>query len=390
MTSHLSLLQNRAVDRAHILAEQLRPLADEAEHLRRPPAEAVKHMIDADLAGLMSPRTYGGLEADWNTYLRVLEPITAASGSLGWCTGFLINHQWFLHMFEKAAVDAVYALDNSPRIVTSFAPFGKARQVSGGFLLAGAWPFGSGGDHCRWAVVGAPVTDTEGNVVASRAFLLTPEQFQMKDSWQSVGLAGSGSNTIIVEETFVPADWSIDMAHAATGDLPGNRRHDAPIFATAAYFGLGLGIYGSAWGVSKAALETYLDFNRDRLATYGGQRMTENLPLQIRIGQSASDIDAGRFLVRHFNDLMVRREAKVSSAWMLSAIAHSMQTLMQATDRLMAAAGARGLSTKISLQRHWRDIHAMSNHAALNSDNAYSAYGRELMTCASTSSNAYR
>jgi 3-hydroxy-9,10-secoandrosta-1,3,5(10)-triene-9,17-dione monooxygenase len=369
-----------AVERARDVARNIAPYVDAAEESRRLPPEALKIILDSGLTPLVRNGRYGGHEADWMTVMDAVAEVGSVSGSIGWCMGFLIAHQWFVSYFPRSTADYLYGQDSDPRIVTSFAPFGRARKVAGGYVVDGEWSFGSGGDHCQWAVVGALVfQDGEPRPIGFRTFLCKPGQFRMKDAWYSVGLRGSGSNNIVVEEAFIDEDFSLDMAAANAGTAPGCLYNSGPLYQSPLSNQFGFGLYGPAWAVGRGALESFLQFNKDRIGTLTGAKLAETQALQIRVGQAAAEIDTAYGIAEILNGMLMRGELLEPSLRPNRDFGHAVQTVMRAVDSLFTAAGARGLSDRSPLQRHWRDIHAMANHAALSSDAGYQAFGRSLM-----------
>lgn len=367
------------VEKARHFASAAAPFVEKTEALRRMSPEVVELLIEADFGKAMAPRTHGGLELGWSAYLDMVNEIAlGSSGSIAWCASFLVNHLWLLHFFERDTVDAVYAAGRTPRIVTSLAPLGKVRKVDGGYMVEGAWPFGSGADHCEWAIVGTLMPRYEGAMPTQRLFLLRPGQFSIKDSWNSVGLRGSGSNTIVVAETFVAEDWTLDMAAGEVGQAPGQLYNDAPIFKHSIGFGLGFGVFTGIMGTANAALESFLAFTRNRLATYSKEKVAETQALQIRLGECTAETVLAREMADRLGERALRNEI-LPGPQAGGVLAHCVERLVGSVDRLFMVAGARGLSQDVPLQRHWRDIHAMSNHAGLSRDMHYQAVGRYML-----------
>jgi 3-hydroxy-9,10-secoandrosta-1,3,5(10)-triene-9,17-dione monooxygenase len=380
ITTKLGLGRAEAIERARDVADRIAPFIDQAEEMRRLPPGALDVITGSGLTPLVRTRRYGGHECDWMTFLDCTAEVGSKSGSIGWCMAFLIAHQWFLHYFAKETVDYVYGQDDDPRIVTSFAPFGKAHKAAGGYVLSGDWSFGSGGDHCQWAIVGALVFEEGGHApVGFRTFLCKPDQFRMKDTWYSVGLKGSGSNNIVVEEAFISEDFSLDMAAANEGKAPGCFYNSGPLYQSPLYNQFGFGLFSPAWAIGRGALESFVDFNRDRVAALTGAKLAETQALQIRLGEASADLDTAYTIAEKLNGMLMRGELMQPTTRPVRDFGHAAQTVMRSVDSLFTAAGARGLSERQPLQRHWRDIHAVSNHAALNSDAAYQNWGRELM-----------
>ncbi len=372
------MTREEAVARARELAATLREYVDEAEASRRLPKAAVEAMQASGLLPMVRPGRWGGFEMDWMTLLDCVAEVGKVSGSLGWCFCFLMQHQWVLSYFPEAAQEAVYGRDPQPRIVTSFGAFGKAEPEPGGYKVSGDWAFGSGGDHCNWAIVGAPVM---GSQPGMRWFLLQPGQFSIRDTWNSVGLKGSGSNNIVVEGASVPGDFSLDLAAAYGGHAPGSKFLDGPLYQAPLSSQFQFGLLSPMMGVARGALETFLEFSQGRVGTMTGSKVADSPLLQARIGESAAEIDAAYAILDRISRGVMSGElatpavgAQVGRDFGLCA-----KLMVQAVDRLFAVAGARGLNEGGPLGRHWRDVHAISNHVALNSESLFQAFGRQAL-----------
>ncbi len=372
------MTRDEALGRARDLAARLRRHVDDAETNRRLPKGAVQDIVNSGLLPLVRPARWGGYEQDWITLLDCVAEVAKVSGSLGWCFCFLMQHQWVLGYFPEAAQAAVYGRSEDPRIVTSFGAFGKAEPEPGGFKVSGDWAFGSGGDHCGWAIVGAPVI---GPRPSMRWFLLQRGQFAIKDTWNSAGLKGSGSNNIVVEGASVPEDFSLDLGAAYGGHAPGSEFLEGPLWQAPLSSQFQFGLLSPMLGVARGALETFLDFSRERLGTMTGAKVAESPLLQVRIGESAAEIDAAYAILEKISRGVASGElatpavaAQVGRDFGLCA-----KLLVRAADRLFEVAGARGLSEAGALARHWRDIHAIANHVALNTESLFQGYGRQAL-----------
>ena len=372
------MTRDEALARARDLAGTLRKYVDEAETNRRLPRAAVEAMHASGLLPMVRPARWGGFEMDWMTLLDCVAEVGKVSGSLGWCFCFLMQHQWVLSYFPEGAQTAVYDRDPDPRIVTSFGAFGKAEPEPGGYKVSGDWAFGSGGDHCTWAIVGAPVIGPQPGM---RWFLLQRGQFSIRDTWNSVGLKGSGSNNIVVEGAIVPEDFSLDLGAAYGGHAPGSAFLDGPLYQAPLSSQFQFGLLSPMMGVARGALETFLEFSRDRVGGMTGSKVAESPLLQVRIGESAAEIDAAYAVLERISRGVMSGElatpavaARVGRDFGLCA-----KLMVQAVDRLFAVAGARGLNEASPLSRHWRDAHAISNHVALNSESLFQAFGRQAL-----------
>jgi 3-hydroxy-9,10-secoandrosta-1,3,5(10)-triene-9,17-dione monooxygenase len=354
------------IERAEGIARAVAPNVERAEALRRLPPENVKAMMDSGLMPMMKPPRFGGFGGDWLDLLNACIAVGRVCGSTGWCLSFLLHHQWIFAFFPDAAQKLVFGRAPEPKFVVSFAPVGKVRPVKGGFELEGEWPWGSGGDHCDWAMVGAIVALPDQPPQA-RMFLLQPGQFRIRDVWYSVGLKASGTNNIVVDPVFVPSELTLDITAAREGTAPGCALEDHPMFRSSLTAQTWVGILAPLVGAASGGSDAFSAYMRNKVSTFG-EKSADVGHIQMAIGESLADLDAAYALAERINRAIfeeqplglehrVRARRNATMAARLS---------LQAVDRLFNLSGAQGLTERGALQRHWRDAHAISNHFALS------------------------
>jgi 3-hydroxy-9,10-secoandrosta-1,3,5(10)-triene-9,17-dione monooxygenase len=370
----------QAVERAKLIAARVAANAERVERLRRLPIENVEAILESELDLLLRPRRWGGFGADWMYMVDTVSEVGRVCGSTAWCMGFLMHHQWWLSYFPEAAQATVYGTDPRPKIATAFAPFGKVTVVPGGYRISGEWRWASGVDYCDWAIVGGYVPGrkaTDGGPALFN-FLLKPGEFSVKDTWHSVGLKGTGSNNIVVDDVFVPQEHAIDLEQAREGTAPGCMLDDGILYRSSFAYQSPYGIISPMIGVARGAYDAFVAFTRERTSTVSGALVADAAPLQIRVGEAAAGIDAAYTIVENLNRIL-HEEAPVTLAHRIRAkrdFAFASRLLLNAVDLLFNIAGARGLDEDNPLQRAWRDTHAIANHLVLNTDVTYQNAGR--------------
>src|SRR5262245_64338772 len=193
------------LERVRELVPAVRERARRAEQLRRLPDETFKDFQAAGLFRCLQPGRYGGYELDPATLYRAIMEVGAVCGSSAWILGVVGVHNWHLALFPPQAQEDVWGDDTSVQMSTSLAPTGTVERVAGGFRLRGRWFFSSMCDHCQWAVLGGVVPPArEGDPPDVRAFLLPRSDYAIEDNWYVMGLSGSGSKDLVVDEDFVP------------------------------------------------------------------------------------------------------------------------------------------------------------------------------------------
>ncbi|MEX3657523.1 flavin-dependent monooxygenase, partial [Mycolicibacterium fortuitum] len=138
-------------------------------------------------------------------FYEAVRRLASACGSTGWVAGIIGVHNWHLALFDQRAQEEVWGEDTSVRISSSYAPMGAGvvTEAGDGYIVNGAWNWSSGCDHATWAFLGGPVIK-DGRPVDFGSFLIPRTEYQIDDVWNVVGLRGTGSNTVVVKDVFVP------------------------------------------------------------------------------------------------------------------------------------------------------------------------------------------
>ena len=128
------------IERAESLAQLFRETAQEAENARRPLDHVIDAIRDSSLFALMVPKQYGGHEQDLDTFFDVVLTLSRGDASMGWITGFYIEHNLLLfnypqHVYEKVLDGADHVL--APAALNIGA--GSAQKVDVGYRLSGRW-----------------------------------------------------------------------------------------------------------------------------------------------------------------------------------------------------------------------------------------------------------
>ena len=372
-----------AIARAKRVAEVAAANAAATEKLRRMPPENVKAMMESDLVGLIIPKERGGYGIDsWMVVADVVAEVGRVCGSSGWCFDLLIQHHWVLGMFPGEAQDALYKADPRPKIGTSFMPVGKVSRAPGGFRLSGEWSFSSGVDHCDWAILGAAVPPAEGSGAPDiRFFLLGPGEFKVRDTWNAVGLRGSGSNNVVVNDVLVREEHTVRSADFGAGTSPGSKVNSGVMFREPGYVAFPFGIYCPLMGIARGALDCFTDFARGRAAGPARDPVLQLHHSQHVIGKAAAEIDAA-YLLGKDNDEKLRTLLPLSpddAVAIRRNFTFASRLAMRAVDRLFEVSGARGIVDGNPIQRFWRAVHAAGNHVAWGVDSSYISAGAHAM-----------
>jgi 3-hydroxy-9,10-secoandrosta-1,3,5(10)-triene-9,17-dione monooxygenase len=372
------------VARAKALIPQLRDRATKTEELRRLPPETERDLHDAGLFRIVQPKRVGGAELDYASLVDCADMLGRADASVAWNFANLASHHWMLGMFDKRAQDEVWGKDVNALIASSFIfPAGRARKAEGGYWLRGNWPFSSGVGSCDWNMLASVVySDDEADGIEYRIFLVHKNDYKIVDTWNAAGLRGTGSNDVEVSDAFVTEPMTIAVSDLAGGPSPGSAANPNALYALPVFSLFPYVLSGVALGNAQACLDDYVDIARHRASTYNRAKLGDMQSTQIKIAEASAKIDAARLIMRsacieamadarrgHIPGTAAKTKSRRDGAF-------SVNLCTEAVSMLFAASGARGLFTTGTLQRQFRDAHAINSHLAFNFDAAGTNYGR--------------
>ncbi|MBF6457194.1 acyl-CoA dehydrogenase family protein [Nocardia cyriacigeorgica] len=363
---------NKVLDNITAIADQLREQSPEAERLGKLPDETAKMLKTAGPIKLLQPKKYGGFEAHPREFAETVMAAASLDPATGWICGIVGVHPWQLAFADPKVQEEVWGADNDTWMASPYAPTGIARPVDGGYIFNGRWQFSSGTDHCDWIILGAMLGDTDGNIATPPTMLhmILPRSDYtiVEDSWNVVGLKGTGSKDIIVKDAFVPSYRVMNGDHVIDGTAQKEYGVTETLYKMPWSNMFPLGITSAVIGIAEGALAAHLDYQRDRVGAQG-TAIKDDPYVLFAISEAAADINAARqeLLANvdkmwdlvdagkevSFADRAAGRRTQVRAAW----------RAVMAVDQIFARSGGNALRMDKPLQRFWRDAHAGLNHA---------------------------
>jgi 3-hydroxy-9,10-secoandrosta-1,3,5(10)-triene-9,17-dione monooxygenase len=378
-------------DRSELLARAksicpiLEANAEETDRLRHLPAANVQALRETGLCRLMVPRRIGGYETDIRTYIAVMAELGQSCGSTAWTASLLNVCAWLAGLFPERAQSDVWGESGEAWVAGSLAPRGEARAVEGGWIVNGRWPWASGCLHAQWAACGIHMKDESGEMANPGLSLLPMSEVVIQDSWHMVGMKGTGSNTIVAADLFVPEHRFLPYPAAFEGRYR-TEFQDEALFRTALVPMTILILIGSQLGVAKAALD-YVTANASaRGVTHTNYaKQADSTGFQIQVAEAAMKIETAYLhAFRAADELDEAAKSGVHPGLVARARIRADAALVakycrEAVDLLVSAHGTSSLADSHPLQRLWRDIHVASHHAITEWQVNLEIYGKALL-----------
>ena len=269
MTNQYSLGSPRAeelLQAARNLQPVLRERSAQCKSQRKVPDETIQDFREAGFFKILQAEQFGGYAMDPQVFYAVGLELAKACPSSAWVLGVVAVHNWQLALFDDQAAQDVWADDPSVLISSSYAPVGKVKPVDGGFRLSGRWSFSSGSEHCKWVFVGAVVPTEEApfDMMNYRTFLVPIEDYEIVDNWDVVGLQGTGSHDIVIDDVFVPEHRTHKVIDGFHCDNPGNAINNAPLFRMPFMQVFVRAVCTATLGACEGALQAFIEVAKTR------------------------------------------------------------------------------------------------------------------------------
>jgi alkylation response protein AidB-like acyl-CoA dehydrogenase len=248
-----------------------------------------------------------------------------------------------------------------------WAPRGKARPVDDGFVVSGRWAFCSGIAHSDLLFAGCVIESdapAEGVPPAPRVVALRKQDLQIRDTWHTLGLRGTGSHDAVAEEVFVPGNSAVSLFD---GPVLNHPLYRFPIFGFFA-----LSIAAAALGNARAAIDELVVLAAGKVGQ-GSTRTLAQRPLtHASVAKAEASLRAARALYYQAIEAAwqaAQREEPVSVELrneLRLAATHAVRTSAWVVRSMYDLAGGTAIYDDSPLQRRFRDASTATAHFQVN------------------------
>ncbi len=356
---------------ARALAPVIAAAAPRIEAGRELPPDLVDALHEARLFRMLVPRSLGGEEVSPVVFMRTIEEIAKADASTAWC----IAQTSVCSTIAKSMKPEIAAeiFKKNPRGVLAWGPTNNAKAVAenGGFRVTGTWPFASGSRHATWLAAhcliyepdGRQCRDADGNPV-QKTLVVPRERATIKDVWHVIGLKGTGSDTYVLTDVFVPEDYAIGY-HALN---PAERRERGPLYSFTIYQLFGSSFPAVALGIARTLLDDFCALAQTKKAMGQTSPLRDNAVVQSQVGVAQSQLAAARvFFFATWEEVWQAAQSGTLSVdqrvRLRMASIHASQQARQVVETAYLAAGTVAVLESNPFERRFRDMHAVSQQA---------------------------
>lgn len=348
------------------LAPSVRAARDQAEQMRQTPPDLAAEITRAGIYQMYLPGSMGGPETPPLTAFRVVEELSKADGSVGWCamiaTSLSLNAARLPTEVgrELAGTPADYRAAGSAR------PGGRIWAVPGGYRVKGRWNFASGIQNAKWLYATCVVTEGDtpaAGVPVLRVAWVPRESVTIVDTWSVMGMRGTGSQDFTVDDVFVPAERT-----CLSNDPP---VQTGPLFHPRGwYVHMWTPSAANALGIARGAIDALAEIAATEASTMSPNLLRDRPMVQTRIAEADAIVNAARAYVF---DAVGRLWQTLCAGGTPSdhdvaqgrlSLVHAMHESVRAVDKVFHAAGTNAIYTRLPLERTFRDVHVAVQHAS--------------------------
>jgi alkylation response protein AidB-like acyl-CoA dehydrogenase len=360
-------IQTRAdpVVRARDLGAEIAASADEVERTRRIPEALLGRLHDSRLFRMLLPRSVGGDETEPAVYVAAVEELARHDASIAWNV-FVANSSALIAAFlEPAATRAVFA---DARSIVAWGPpnASRAQAVDGGYRLTGKWDFASGCRQARWMGAHCHVLEADGTLRLNRfgrptvrTLLFPAQDATLIDTWRTIGLRGTASDSYSVDDLFVPEAFS------STREDPMLRRERGPLYAFTMQGLYAAGVAAVAFGIARAMLSEFIAL-ASRKAPRGLSRLADSAVVQADVARAEARLGSARAYLMETLAAIYAQAGDVVAvevadrARVRLACTNAIHGAAEVVDFAYKAAGVDAIFPGSPFERRFRDMHTLS------------------------------
>jgi indole-3-acetate monooxygenase len=375
MTVDMSL-----VDIAKRIGPALRQAGEEAERQRRVPAATLATLKQAGLHRMLLPKSLGGYETDPLTCATVIEEVAQFDTAAAWALQ-ANSGAWWGSRFPDAGVEEMFA-DPDALMAAAFHPPQRAVEVDGGYRITGRAPLASFIHDSAWCMLTAMIMDgavprMSDGAPEIVALVFRTSEAEIIDTWHTLGMRGTDSNDVAVNDVFVPASRS----HRLLPHFTPGKHYQSALYRFPAAGETALIVAPVVLACARAAVDEFKQLAGSKMPL-GSMKLLRDRPVvQSNLARAEGMLRSARaFFYDTVAELWERltggMEATLEDkADLLLAGVHAADQAWRTVDLIHRLAGSSGIYTRSRLERLLRDALTLRHHGFV-SESKYETVGQ--------------
>ena len=371
------------IARARLLGDAIAAAGEEIERTRRIPDPLLAALHEARLFRLLLPRSVGGEEVSPGAYFAAVEEVAKADASVAWNI-FVGNSSALVGAYLEPEV--AREIWGDPCTIVSWGPPNahRATAAPGGYRITGRWDFASGCRAANWMGAHGFVEEEGGKLRLNRhgrptqRILLCPvEQATLLDTWHTIGLRGTASDSYTLEDVFIPE------AYSSQREDPALRRETGPLYSFTQQGLYAVGVAGVALGIARAMLDALVELAKAK-APRNLARMADSPTVQADVARHEAHLGAARAYLLEIVGGLYERASEAAPmgipdrARVRLGCTHAIHAAIEVADFAYKSAGVDGIFPGSPFERRFRDMHTLSQQIQSRSAH-FEAVGHVLL-----------
>ena len=354
------------LEAARKLAPKIRASADEIDANRELPKPLFEAIADAGMFHLAIPASVSGGEIALPDYVQVIEELGKADASTGWCVNQGAIFATYAARMPREVAREIFITPPRAVVANTPAPTARAVVVPGGYRVTGRQGFSTGCRHATWVAAHCQVIDNgevrmDAGAPEARYLFVPVGEATLLDTWKVRGMRGTGTHHFAVNDVFVPAERTVLSVTAPLLE-PG------PLYRIPRTLVFASGDASVALGLARTCLTAFADLAGAKTPRAMPALLRDQSMIQVTVGQAEANLrSAHAFLAEAVRD--VWNQVTSTGALTLDqratlriATTHGIRVAAQIVDAVYHAAGATAVYDDHLLQRHFQDIHVITQH----------------------------
>ncbi len=358
-------LEQRTADAASVAMKE----AEASEHQRCLTDEVVGQLKNVDVLRAYVPVVLGGPEYTPFEAMTVIEALSAADGSTGWCATIASLTSHISGCLPADVATTIFGPAEAA-VCGAYAPSGRGTaNADGSYHVSGRWAWGSGSSFAHW-MTGGSIND-DGT---TRHMFFRSADLTIHDTWDSNGLRSTASHDFSVDDALVPAGYSVDLGAARP-------QVDAAISRMPLFVLFSGGVASVMLGIATRAIEELAVLAQTKKPVQSSKTLAQSALAQVDIARAEAGVRAARsFLHATVGEAWERVQVggRVELETRLQArlaATHAGEQACAAVDLCYKAGGGSAVYSASPLQRCFRDVHTASAHVMVGT-RVYETVGR--------------
>jgi 3-hydroxy-9,10-secoandrosta-1,3,5(10)-triene-9,17-dione monooxygenase len=383
------LTPDELVDRATALRDVLRERQDECDGLGRLPDSTLQDYLDAGFWRVVQPRRFGGYEFDLDTFLRITIELSRGCPSSGWVFGLTATHNLLVGLCEEQGQIELFGPGNGDfRCPLSAVPQ-PAQKVDGGYQVSGWWDYSSGCDIATNFIASIVTFTPDGELDDTRWVVVRRDQFEIIDNWDTLGMRGTGSRRVVIDDVFVPERHTIPSPNPfrAVPDFPGRDLHPSPMFRGPLASLLISEPAAVCVGIAYAAIDEYIEVLTTKHQWGPATPLRKDVGVfQRLLGEATAYVDTAEAALRRLAQMWTEHAERATETGVPASDEVDRRLILveqqiielasKAVELVFRTSGSSASNKGQKIERYFRDLNMVRTHVTLQSERTWENVGR--------------